>query len=173
MFLKSICESNLNFFKVHWKEFVLCNFTVSHVNNWTLKTETWKVKYPILQYCIVNKTWSWLKYGCHSYIFEHSLLYTNGQRSENHSLSLRTSTDLVMRIELTRVILLPRLSDLLKNSIIDFHLFFILVNMFPNSHRFIAMLITRSNNFVSTMPVLIYSYLIREGRRNCSRLWPA
>ena len=76
---------------------------------------------------------------------------------------------LVMRIEITREILSPWLSDFLKNSSIHFLRFFIFGNKFPESHGFVA--ICRSPA-VSKMHVQMYPLII-EGWRNCMSLWPS
>ena len=57
--------------------------------------------------------------------------------------------DLVIRIELTWVILMPRFSNFLRNLAIHFLHVFIFGNMFPESCIFVAVLVTRSNSFVS------------------------
>ena len=88
--------------------------------------------------------------------------------NDNTARNERKSLDLVMWIELNQAILLPRLSDLLRNSTIHFRMFLYLVTCFP-SHDFVAMPVISTNNFVST----IFPHLISEGRPNCSRLWPA
>ena len=74
--------------------------------------------------------------------------------TENRIRSQRTSTpykikvnnckliDLVIRIELTRAILMPRVSNFLKSLIISFSNVFIFGNMFPESHGFVTMPVT-------------------------------
>ena len=50
--------------------------------------------------------------------------------------------DLVIRIELTRAILMPRSSNFLRNFIIYFRMFLFYGNMFSESHGFVAMPVT-------------------------------
>ena len=76
--------------------------------------------------------------------------YLNGLSNTVQNLS--KSIDLLIRIELTRAILMPRFSNFLRNSTIHFHTFW-LVFMFGNSFRksrgFVVVPVTKSNNFVS------------------------
>ena len=105
----------------------------------------------------------------------------NGLSTENRLRSQQTPTpykikvnnckliDFVIRIELTRVILTPRYSNFLRNSIIHFRMFLYLVACFL---RVTVSWLCRLQA-VSNIHVPIYPYLISEGRRNCSTLWPA
>ena len=99
------------------------------------------------------------------YIIDFSI---HGLNTENRLPSQRTPTpykikvnnckllDLVIRIELTRAILMPRFSNFLRNSTIHFlRIFFYLETC---SHG------------VSKKHVPIYPELISEGRRNFSTL---
>ena len=79
-----------------------------------------------------------------------------------------TSIDLEIRIELSRAILMPRFSNSLRNSNIHFRMFLYLVTY---SLRVTVPLLCRLQD-VSKIQVPIYPYLISEGRRNCSTLWP-
>ena len=65
---------------------------------------------------------------------------TNTIQNENKLI------DLVKLIQLTRAILLLRLSDFLKYSTIDFCMFFVYGNMFPESHGFVTLPVTTSMN---------------------------
>ena len=67
--------------------------------------------------------------------------------------------DLVMRIKLTPTILSRRFTDFLRNSTIDFCMFFA-CNMFCERRDFVAKPVT------SCIHVSIYPYRISEGRRN-------
>ena len=72
---------------------------------------------------------------------------TSQLSNPNTILNYSKFIDLVMRIELTRAILLPRLRFAEKFD----HLFsyvFIFGNMFRESRGFVAMPVTSSNNFV-------------------------
>ena len=76
---------------------------------------------------------------------------------------------LVMRIELIRAILMPRLSNFLRNSTMHFRVFLNLATCFL---RVTVSLLCR----LQAMPkihILIYPYLISEERRKCLTLWPA
>ena len=77
--------------------------------------------------------------------------------------------DLMTRIELSRAILTPWLSNFLWNWIIHFCMFLYLVICFL---RVTVSLLCRLQS-VSKIHVPIYSYLISEGRRNFSILWSA
>ena len=72
--------------------------------------------------------------------------------------------DLVIRIELTRTILMPRFSNFLRNFIIHFRMILYLETCFL---RVTVSLLCRLQA-VSKTHVDIYPYLISEGRRNCS-----
>ena len=50
--------------------------------------------------------------------------------------------NLVIRIQLTLVILMPRFSNFLEKSDHQFSHVFIFINMFPETHGFVAMLVT-------------------------------
>ena len=76
--------------------------------------------------------------------------------------------DYVIRIELTRAILMPRFSNFLKNSIIEFRMFLFFVICFL---RVTVSLICQLQA-TSKIHVPIYPYLISEGRRNCSTSCP-
>ena len=77
--------------------------------------------------------------------------------------------DLVIRIELTRLIWEPRFSNFLKNSTIHFRMYLYFEMRFP---RVMVSLLCRLQA-VSKKHIPIYPYLISKGRRNCSTLWPA
>ena len=77
--------------------------------------------------------------------------------------------DLVKRIELTRAILMPRFSNFLRNSTLHFGMFLYLVTCYL---RGTVSLLWRLQA-VPKIHVPIYPSLIREGKRNCSTLWPA
>ena len=64
--------------------------------------------------------------------------------------------DLEIGIELTRTILMPRFSNFLRNSIIQFCMFLYLVTCYKLYQKYVY--------------VPIYPYLINEWRRNCSAL---
>ena len=80
--------------------------------------------------------------------------FINGLRTENRLRSQRTPKpyknklnnckliDLVIRIELTRAILVLRFLNFMKNSIVHFRMFFIFGNIFSESHGFVAMPVT-------------------------------
>ena len=76
---------------------------------------------------------------------------------------------MVIWIELTWAILIPLFSNFLRNSTIHFHMFLYLGTCFL---RVMVSLVCRLQA-VSKMHVPIYSYLISEGRQNCSTLWLA
>ena len=78
----------------------------------------------------------------------------------------------MISVELTAAILMPRISNFLRNSTIHFHIFFIFGNVFPMSHGFDAVPVTSciKDTYV---PIIIDHWLISEGRRNCSTMWPA
>ena len=102
----------------------------------------------------------------------------NGLSTENGLRSQRTPipykikvnncilVELVVRIELTRAILMPRFSHFLRNSKIYFRMLFYLVTCFL---RVTVSLLCRLQA-VSKIHVSIYPYLICEVRRNCSTL---
>ena len=75
----------------------------------------------------------------------------------------------MIRIELTRAILMRRFSNLLRNSIINFRMFLYLETCFL---RVTDSLLCRSQA-LSKIHVSIYPYLINEWRRNYLTLWPA
>ena len=77
--------------------------------------------------------------------------------------------DLVVKIELTRAILMPRFSNFLRNSTIYFCMFLYLKTCFV---RVTVSLLFQLQS-VSKIHVPFYPYLISERRRNCSILWPA
>ena len=105
----------------------------------------------------------------------------NGLCTENRLRSEQTPTprkikvnnskliNLMIRIELTWAILLPQFSNFLKISIINFYLFSYLETCFP---RVTVLLLCRLQA-VTKIHAPIYHYLISEGRRNCTILWPA
>ena len=64
---------------------------------------------------------------------------------------------------------MPRVSNFLRNSIIRFRMFLYLISCLL---RVTVSLLCRLQA-VSKMHVPIFPYLISEGRRNCSTLWPA
>ena len=74
--------------------------------------------------------------------------------------------NLVIRIELTRSILMPRFSNFLGNSIINFPIFLYVETYFL---RVAVSLLCRLQAVSKTL-VPIYPYLISEGIRNCSTL---
>ena len=77
--------------------------------------------------------------------------------------------DFVIRIEITRAILMPRFSDFRRNSTIHFRIILYLETCFL---RVMVSLLCRLQA-VSKIHVPINPYLISEGRRNCSTLRPA
>ena len=77
-------------------------------------------------------------------------------------------TDFVIRIELTRAILMQRFSNFQRNSTIHFCMFLYLVTYF----RGVTVSLLCRLQAVSKIHVPIYPYLISEGRWNCSTLWP-
>ena len=77
--------------------------------------------------------------------------------------------DLVIRIELTREILMPWFSNFHRNSIINSRMLLYLVTFFP---RVTVSLLCRLQD-VSKIHFPIYPCLINEGRRNCSTLCSA
>ena len=77
--------------------------------------------------------------------------------------------DLLIRIELTRAILMLWFSNFMTNLIIHFRMFLYLEIYFL---RVTVSLICRLQA-ISSIHVLIYPDLISEGIRNCSTLWPA
>ena len=77
-------------------------------------------------------------------------------------------THLVMRIDLTRTILSPQLSDFMKNSAIYFSHVFIFSTMFPKSLGFVAM--PGTSCIKDTCSTLYISNISKE-RRNCPSLW--
>ena len=105
-------------------------------------------------------------------------LSINGLSTKNQLLSQWTKTpykikvnnciviDLVIRIELTRLILMPGFSSFLRNSIIHFRMFLYLKTFFL---RVTVSLLCRLQA-VSKIHVPMYPYLISEGGRNCSTL---
>ena len=74
----------------------------------------------------------------------------------------------VKRIKLTRAILVPLFSNFLRNSSIHFRMFLYLETCF-----LVTVLLLCRLQAVSKIHVPIYPYLISEGRRNCTTLWPA
>ena len=106
--------------------------------------------------------------------------FINGQCTENRLRSQRIPTqckikvknckliDLVIIIEVSWAMLMPRFSNFLSNSIIHFQMFLYLVTCFLKD-GFVAMPVT--NSIKDHVPV--YPYLISKGSRNCSTLWPA
>ena len=104
-----------------------------------------------------------------------------GLWTENHLRSQLTPTPykikvnnskliyFVRRIEITWTILMPRLSNFLRNSTIHFCRFLYFVTFFL---RVTVSLLCRLQA-VSKIHVPIYPFQISEGRRNCSTLWPA
>ena len=74
--------------------------------------------------------------------------------------------DLVIRIESTRAILMPRFSFFLTNSTIHYRMFLYLETCFL---RVTVSLLCRLQ-VVSKINVPIYPYQINEGRRNCLSL---
>ena len=85
-----------------------------------------------------------------------------------HRTKLKQIIDLVIWI-ITRAIFMPRLSNLLINSIIHFRLVLYLVTCFLRGR--VSFLCRLQAELKINVP--IYPYLIRERRRNCSTLWPA
>ena len=108
-------------------------------------------------------------------------LYINELCTENRLRSHRTPTpykikvnnckliNLAIRIELTPTILMARFSNFLRNSIIYFRMFLYLETCFLR----VTISLLCQLQAVSKIHVLIYPFLISEGRRNCSTLWPA
>ena len=79
--------------------------------------------------------------------------------------------DLVIRIELTRAILMTWFSNFLRNSTIHFRMSLYLVSCFlAESHGFVAVPVT---SCIKDACPNLYLYLVSEGRRNCLTLWPA
>ena len=105
----------------------------------------------------------------------------NGLCTENRLQSQQTPTpyqikvnnckliDLVKRIELTRPILMPRFSNILRNSSINFRMFLYFETCFLR----VTVSLPCRLQAVSKIHAPIYPYLIGEGRRNCSTFWPA
>ena len=93
-------------------------------------------------------------------------LYHNGPQQCKKKISM---IDLVIRIEFTRVILMPRFSNFVRNYTIYFHMFLYLLTSFL---RVTVSFLWRSQA-VSKIHVTIYPFLTSELKRNCSSLWPA
>ena len=105
----------------------------------------------------------------------------NGQCTENRLRSQRTTTphkikvnnsklmDLVIRIELTRANFNATILKFSEEFDHPFRMFLYLETCFL---RVTVSLLCRLQA-VSQIRVPIYQYLISEGRRNCSPLWPA
>ena len=68
-------------------------------------------------------------------------------REERH-LRLNKVDHLVMLIEITLTIFMPRLSDLLRNSTINLRACLCLANIFHKSHSFLTVQVTCVNNFI-------------------------
>ena len=75
----------------------------------------------------------------------------------------------MIRIELTRAILMRRFSNFLRNLTIHFRMFLYSVTCF----QAVTVSLLCQLQAVSKLYVTIYPYLISEGRWNCSTLWPA
>ena len=128
----------------------------------------WKTWYGILFFWIVFIiTW----------VIDFSI---NWLSTENSLRSQRTPTPckikgkkckfiyLERRIELTWEILMPRVSNFLRNSIIHIRTFLYLDVSWESRFRCYMLVTSYIIDTFSNLP-----YLFSEGRRNCSTLWPA
>ena len=104
--------------------------------------------------------------------------YINGLSTENRLRSKRTTTQYkitvnnsksidLIRIELTRAILMPTILKVSEEFEHQFSQVFILGNMFPEIHGFVAMPVT---SCIKDTCSNLSLYLISEGRQNCSTL---
>ena len=101
----------------------------------------------------------------------------NGLSTENRLRSQRTPKpykikvknskliDLLIRIELTRAILMLHFSNFLRNSIIHFHVF-----LYLETHNIRFRCYAGYNRIIDTCSNLLIPIYISEGRRNCSTL---